>query len=236
MFRRVFLSVRPVTPNNVSYPFRGLHSSIWLFKAAPSPKSAQLKSLKQKLAKEKAIYKKLKVSVQQAQSKVNQRKKAEKAKQLQAKEKARQTKLLDKAFNTSRKVSPFNMFWKENGGNVLDNANAWRLLAPSEKSVFEDKARDYNNEQAQLYRPKPKLPPNKFASFVKQNFVNDGREVVDIWKDLAQQWKDLSSEEKELYELSEAEKEKYHQELKEWKLERIRLFNEKNGTTLTLPA
>lgn len=194
--------------------------------------------LKQVLKKEKEIYKKLKQDIVKIETKLKTQKKKEKLKEQTAKDKLKHKKLLEKAFKSYSRLSGMNVFVKEfvsqGKGPLSEASKNWSYLSQDEKESYNDKANDYNEEQLQIYKPKPKGIASGVSAFVKENYVYDGRPSTEIIKDLSAAFKNLPPSEKSKYLASEEDKKKHQEDLKQWKLERIDLYNKENGTNLTL--
>lgn len=200
-----------------------------------SPEKKKLQELGKQLKKEKATFKKLKEKLSVAKAKEAKKKKAAKAKEAQLKAKKKNDKLLATALKSYRKISPFNMYVKESKGSSFgERAQEWSSLPDYEKDEFKLKADEYNEEQLKIYTPKPKAPVFGFAAFLKENYVNEGRDVQEQLKELAQEWKSLSDSEKSNYAKNDSEWQKYTSALNSWKQGRVDLYNKNNGTNLTL--
>ncbi|CUM63158.1 uncharacterized protein PRCAT00000725001 [Priceomyces carsonii] len=192
----------------------------------------QLNTLKTKLSKEKGVLSKLqkkyKEEAKKLKSKEKERSQKEKAKLLAIKAKDKSKKELSAATKTFRKLSPYNLFIKENTStkSLKEATNAWNVLSDNEKDYYKELADDYNEQKLQIYTPKPKAPASGYAAFVKENYENDGRSFADINKELASEWKSLSNEEKAKYTVPESEKKAYADKLKAWTDKRLQLYRE----------
>lgn len=200
----------------------------------------KLASLKAKLAKEKATFATLKKKYDAANKKQKEKAKAQqlkektklasekaKAKKALAETKKKEEKLIAKATKPFRRLSGYNYFIKENtvGKNGLSEvSNLWKTLAHDEKEAYQEKAAKFNEEMLRIFVPKPKSPPTSYASFIKENYPNDGRDFKDINKELASEWKLLPAEEKKRYEPAPSAKQEYQVKLQEWKQTRIEAF------------
>lgn len=200
----------------------------------------KLASLKTRLAKEKATFATLKKKYDAANKKYKEKQKAQqvkdkaklalekaKAKKALAETKKKEDKLIAKATKPFRRLSGYNYFIKEKtvGKNGLGEvSNIWKTLAQDEKEVYQQKAAKFNEEMLKIFVPRPKSPPTSYASFVKENYPNDGGDFRQINKDLAYEWKLLPAEEKQRYEPSQSAKQEYVVKLQEWKQQRIEAF------------
>ncbi|EGV64100.1 HMG box mitochondrial protein [Yamadazyma tenuis] len=203
-------------------------------KKSQTPEAIKLQLLKDTLKTEKSVYKKLQEKYSKAKAKETEKKKKVKAKESQQKEKAKNDVLLKKALKTPRKLSPFNIFVKERKAkDITEASKEWKELTDFEKDEFADKADAYNEDILAVFSPKPKAPVFGFAAYVKKNFIRDGRDNVEVLKELSSQWKQLSSSEKAPYTLDKTEWARYQEQLKDWKRYRIDVFNDKNGTSLS---
>ncbi|CAH6721029.1 hypothetical protein CLIB1444_05S01992 [[Candida] jaroonii] len=193
---------------------------------------------KQLLKKEKEIYKKIKQDIAKVEAKLKTQKKKEKLKEQTAKDKLKHKKLLDKAFKSYSRLSGMNVFVKEfisqGKGPLSEASKNWSYLTEGEKESYNEKANDYNEAQLQIYKPKPKGIASGVSAFVKENYVYDGRPSTEIIKDLSAAFKNLPPSEKSKYLASEEDKKKHQEDLKQWKLERVDLYNKEHGTNLTL--
>lgn len=210
-------------------------SPVYLYASTPNSQAGKLKQLKTQLKKEKDTYQKLKQKLSKEQTKINEKRKQAKAKEAKLKAKAKNDKLLEKALKSHRKLSPFNMFVKELKGNDITTAsNEWKELSELQKQEYQDKADEYNQQQAKLYPAKPKAPTFGFAAFMKANYVNDGRDGPQILKDLSRDWNSLTADEKSSYAKDDSEWQQYQNDLKNWKQDRVNIYNQQNGTNITL--
>lgn len=204
-------------------------------RSAKTPEQKKLDELKTKLKKEKQVYKSLKTKFSQVRAKEIANNKKAKAKEAAKKQKAKNSELLKKAFKNYRKLSPFNMFLKDAKGKDLISARKeWNDLSAFEQENYQDKADDYNEELKNKYTPKPKPPTFGFAKFVQENYAHKYGTNVEIVKQLSEEWKELSDSEKSQYKKDESQWKAYQDELQAWKVERVKLFNEANGTELSL--
>jgi exonuclease VII large subunit len=178
-------------------------------------KKKELTKLSTKLTKEKTSLKKL------------QQKVKEESKKLDVKIKAREQKEKEAALKHHKKISGYTFFIKENKGDSLVNSAAkWNSLSEIEKDSYSRKADSYNEEVAQKFAPRPKKPVEGYALYVKENYVNDGRSVPEISKELGLQWKLLSADEKSKYKISQSLKDDYGKKLEKWTQERLRAYQE----------
>lgn len=213
---------------------RSISSSNALFAKRKSPEAVEFDKLKDKLKKEKQVYKKLKEKFAKEKLKINDSKAKAKAKEAGVKAKAKNDKLIKEALKTPRKLSPFNMYVKLNKGPMAQVSDEWKDLTESEKASYQDRADEYNEEYSKTYAPKPKPPVFGFAAFVKKNFVGDGREVSEVLKELSGDWNALAVDEKAKFAKDEGEWSQYQKALQNWKQERVSLYNQKNGTNVHL--
>lgn len=216
-------------------------------KNAVKAEKDKLKKLKTKLTKEKKAFTELKkkLAAETKKEKAREKKlaqkeralkalqkiKATKAKEQSKKDEAKHKKLVERATKPYRRISAFNMFVKENTAgagpvSLADIASQWKQLDQLSQERYQDKADDYNDDMVKIYTPKPKAPPSAYASFVKENYINDGRDFADINRGLAEQWKNLSQDQRAAYEPSSADKERYATEIQLWTENRIRLYKE----------
>jgi hypothetical protein len=131
------------------------------------------------------------------------------------------------ALKHHKKISGYTFFIKENKGDSLVNSAAkWNSLSEIEKDSYSRKADSYNEEVAQKFAPRPKKPVEGYALYVKENYVNDGRSVPEISKELGLQWKLLSADEKSKYKISQSLKDDYGKKLEKWTQERLRAYQE----------
>lgn len=178
-------------------------------------KKKDLAKLVAKLSKEKTSLKKLQVKLKEESKKVD------------AKLKAREQKEKDAALKHHKKISGYTFYIKENKGDSLVNsATKWNALSDNEKATFAKKAEAYNDEVAQKFAPKPKKPVEGYALYVKENFVNDGRSVPEISKELGLQWKQLSESEKAKFKISKSLKEEYSTKLQKWTEDRLKAYKQ----------
>lgn len=200
----------------------------------------KLASLKARLAKEKTTYAALKKKYDIANKKNKEKQKTQqlkdkaklalektKAKKALAETKKKEDKLIAKAIKPFRKLSGYNYFIKEKtvGKNGLSEVSSiWKTLAHDEKESYQEKAAKFNDEMLKIFVPRPKSPPTSYASFVKENYPNDGGDFKQINKDLAYEWKLLPVEEKQRYEPSPSSKQEYVVKLQQWKQNRIEAF------------
>lgn len=200
----------------------------------------KLASLKARLAKEKTTFATLKKKYDVVNKKEKQKQKTQqlkektklahekvKAKKALAETKKREEKLIAKAVKPFRKLSGYNYFIKENtvGKNGLGEvSNIWKTLVQDEKDAYQKKAAKFNEEMLKIFVPRPKSPPTSYASFVKENYPNDGGDFKEINKDLAYEWKLLPTAEKQTYEPAPSSKQEYQVKLQEWKQKRIEAF------------
>lgn len=201
-------------------------------------------ALKQKINKEKsalevlkkkldATSKKHKLKAKERESKEKQRvkgqKEKEKAKKLKVEAKRKQEKFIAKATKPVRRLSAYNYFVKQSTDSAkgLENAsNAWKALTEEERSGFQKKADEYNEQMLAVYVPKPRAPPSSYASFVKENFPSDNTNFRDANAMLASRWRSLTPAEKGKYEPSKQLKEEYQRKLANWKQQRIKAYEE----------
>ena len=83
----------------------------------------------------------------------------------------------EKALGPFKKLSPLNMFIKENyhkTGSLAKTSQEWTQLAEGEKEAYAQKAEKYNAENLKLYIPKPTHPTPAYAKFTKTS----GRTMV----------------------------------------------------------
>lgn len=201
----------------------------------------KLKKLHSKLSKEKSallqLKKKYAEESKKERQKIKQLETKEKQKLLDAKKKAKQQEsiakkkeqeLIKKATKPFRRLSAYNLFIKEHlgDGGLADAASSWNALLSEEKNGYQQKADAFNAKALEIVTPKPKAPPSSYAKFVKEMYVNDGREFKDINKDLAAKWKAMSNDEKSKYEPSNAQRDEYKAKLKAWTDLRIKAFRE----------
>lgn len=195
-------------------------------KKEPSPEQVKIKQIREKLAKEK---KKLALLKTKHKAKVAHHKELT----AERKAEANQKKLEAKAFKPYRKITALNVFLKEKSGQGLNIAavgQEWSRLSESEKDDLQAKADALNVENIKIWKPKPTPPANKYAAFVRERWVRDGRDFAEVSKELAAEWKLLPELEKEAYSATDAEKAAYEEELEAWKTERLELFKAKQAS------
>lgn len=183
----------------------------------------KIKQLKATLKKEKDALAKLKAQ----HKKITQK---HKDLVLKRKAEASEKKLISKALKPYRKITGLNVFIKErvgNGATIATIGKEWSYLTEAEKADFQTKADALNEENLKIWKPKPTPPANMYAAFVKEHWVNDGRDFGEVSKELASKWKEMSTLEKEAYAPSQSEKDAYAKELEQWKENRIKLYKEK---------
>lgn len=208
----------------LSLQFRSLSVSPLLSAAGiVNAEKEKIKQLKSTLKKEKEVLAKLKAQ---------HKKVTQKHKDLTIKRKAEAAdkKFITKALKPYRKITGLNVFIKErvgNGATIATIGKEWSYLTESEKADFQTKADAINVENLKIWKPKPTPPANMYAAFVKENWVNDGRDFGEVSKELSAQWKQLNAEQKEAYAPSANDKETYAKELEQWKENRIKLYKEK---------
>ncbi|SGZ58167.1 CIC11C00000001693 [Sungouiella intermedia] len=213
---------RQLVPRSAFQTRTLVSTSVLMAKTIDADK-AKLKQLRQSLKEEKAVLAKLR----------SQHKKVtDKHKQLQSKRKAEEAekKTLAKAFKPYRKVTGLNIFIKEkvgHGATIATVGKEWSYLTESEKEEFQKKADAVNQENLKIWKPKPSPPTNQYAAFVKEKWVNDGRDFSEISKELASQWRSLTDVQKSAYAPSSEEKAEYTEKLEAWKAERIKLYKAK---------
>lgn len=202
-------------------------------KAKLSKEKKTFADLKKKLAAETKLEKQRKKKLAQKEKALSQslRSKAAKAREQAKKDEIKHKKLVEKATKPYRRITAFNMFVKERTAgsgpvSLADVSREWKQLDQSSQDQYQDKADEFNEKMLSIYTPKPKAPASAYASFVKENYVNDGRDFADINRSLAQQWKNLSAEERASYEPSTANKERFNAEIQQWTENRIKLFKE----------
>lgn len=191
----------------------------------PSPEEVKITKMKEKLTKEKAKLAKLK---SQHKQKVAHHKELTAERRAEANQK----KLEAKAFKPYRKVTALNVFLKEKSGQgytIAAVGQEWSRLSESERDDLQAKADALNVENIKIWRPRPTPPANKYAAFVKERWVRDGRDFAEVSKDLAAEWKQLPELEKNAYSATDAEKAAFEEELEAWKAERLELFKAKKA-------
>ncbi|ODV80977.1 uncharacterized protein CANTADRAFT_31820, partial [Suhomyces tanzawaensis NRRL Y-17324] len=171
-------------------------------------------TLKAKLAKEKN------------QLKTLEKKLKDETKKLDKKRQVREKEVFAAATKPFRRLSGYTFFMKQERGNTFaDSAAKWKALSDYEKNVFSQQAEDYNEEQLQVFTPKPKKPASGYALYLKENYVNDGRSIGEIGKELAAKWNQLSPNEKSRYEISKSLKDDYAKKLLKWVEDRLKLYH-----------
>lgn len=218
-------TVRQLAGRAVLAQLRTFASSSITFAKAIDADKAKLKELRGSLKKEKEVLAKLKAQ---------HKKVTEKHKQLKLKRKAEEAekKTMSKAFKPYRKITGLNVFIKEKvgqGATIATVGKEWSYLTEYEKADYQEKADALNVENIKIWKPKPTPPTNKYAAFVKERWVKDGRDFAEVSKELAAEWKLLPDLEKEAYAPSGAEKEAYAKELEAWKAERLELYKAKQA-------
>ncbi|KAM9901864.1 hypothetical protein OXX69_008549 [Metschnikowia pulcherrima] len=188
--------------------------------AAKSKKvvSPEAKALEKELKKEKLTLAKLAAKVKKVEE-------SEKEKKTQASIERREKK----ALKPYKKLSPLNVFIKENYkslGSLKDASHKWTELTESEKEPFVQKAEKLNAENLKLYTPKPVSPAPAYARFTKANWVsNEDFSVAS--KAAAEKWRQLTKEEKDAYSPKPEEWEAYRKAFASWREERIKLYASK---------
>ncbi|KAK8440928.1 hypothetical protein ACI3LY_000786 [Candidozyma auris] len=206
------------------YSARSLTSAMAL-RAAATTNVQQIKQLKDKIKKEKAVLKDLTTRHKET---VKKHKLLQKDREAKDKSKAKEKKLLEQAFKPYRSISGFNVYVKEQvtpERSFSEVAPLWNTLSDSEKQAYKRKADEINERQLKIYTPKPKRPVNGYASFIKENWF-DGDSNTSVMKELSVQWKQLSESEKNAYKPDAATFDKYTRDLKAWKEHRLKVFRE----------
>lgn len=206
--------------------FRNLSVSPIRSAAVANAEKEKIKQLKATLKKEKEVLAKLKAQ---------HKKVTQKHKNLAVKRKAEaaEKKFIAKALKPYRKITGLNVFIKErvgNGATIATIGKEWSYLTEAEKADFQTKADAINVENLKIWKPKPTPPANMYAAFVKENWVNDGRDFGEVSKELSAQWKQMTSEQKNAYAPSASDKEAYSKALEQWKENRIKLYKEKSAS------
>lgn len=149
----------------------------------------------------------------------------EASKSHEAKEAAREKKLLSKILKQYRKLNSYAYFIKtQKGQTLIQSKEKWLALSEYEKEDLQDQTDAYNEQQLKIYKPKPKKPATGFALYVKENFVSDGRSVVEINKDLSKQWNSLNEHQKGEYKIGQDVKDEYKRALDAWVENRIDIY------------
>lgn len=178
----------------------------------------ELKTLQKALEKEKTVLDKLRLKIKKVEA-------SGKAKKAQTAEKKRE----EKALGPFKKLSPLNMFIKENyhkTGSLAKTSQEWTQLAEGEKEAYAQKAEKYNAENLKLYIPKPTHPTPAYAKFTK-TFWEDNGDFGASSKAASQKWNKLTKEEKQKFNPTPQEWETYRKALAVWKEKRIKIFESK---------
>lgn len=220
------LSIIRQLASRPAFQTRALTNSSVLMSSTIGVEKTKLKDLRGKLKQEKAALSELRAK---------HKKVVEKHKQLTLKRKAdaAEKKTLAKAFKPYRKVTGLNIFIKEKvgqGATIATVGKEWSYLTEGEKAGFQSKADSVNEENLKYWKPKPSPPTNQYAAFVKEKWVNDGRDFVEVSKELAAEWKSLTDMQKAAYAPSSDEKAAYAKELEAWKAERVKLYKAKEAS------
>lgn len=192
-------------------------------KASPKTKKTTKKSTKPPKVDTKAI---------RLQKKINEAKSAKKNLQQQIKDISTQHKTLskqrkfeEKARSKIHKLAPgnfYSMFQKKRAGDSV--AEFYQF--PEEEKAKWIAARDAYWEKAKSYfTPKPKLGANGFAKYVQENYIR-GDSLTETMKKLADEWNALSETEKQQYQISKEDKEKYKKALEKWKELRLKEYSD----------
>ncbi|GEQ69336.1 hypothetical protein JCM33374_g3007 [Metschnikowia sp. JCM 33374] len=182
----------------------------------PSPElTAAVKALQKDIKKEKAILDKLKEKIQKTAA-------IEKEKKGALAEKKRQ----QKALKPYKKLTPLNIFVKENLkaiGNLVEASQTWTQLTEAEKAPYVQKAEKVNAENLKIFTPKPISPTPAYARFTKEVWVA-GETFAESSKAASAKWKALTPKEKDAYAAKPSEWDAYKKAFAAWKDQRIKLY------------
>lgn len=218
-------TITKLITSNVAISIRTFAVTPAFAKAAVSSTATQgIKDLRKQLKKEKLVLSelqtKLKKKLASAQEKAKKAKAAESEK-----------KLLAKALKPYRKLTAFNVYILETCTgmtNFSETSKAWAELPIYEQDEYARKAEELNEENIKIWTPKPTGPPNGYARFIKENWVDKGN-FADSSKEVASKWNNLSQEERKAYEPAKELLDSYRKELAAWKTYRLNLFKEKSA-------
>lgn len=202
---------------------RTFASSCVMSSKAATTYEAKVKKMQASLNKEKAQLEKLRDQHKALSEK-------QKALVAQRKAEVAEKKLEEKALKPYRKMTALNAYIKENTGNgttLAEVGKLWNTLTDSQKAEFQSKADAANAANLKIWKPAPSAPPNRYALFVKQNWIYDERTFREVSKHLASVWKTLPESEKEAFAPTKQDLEAFKRTYQAWKDERIKLWKEK---------